>query len=48
MNVQYMTSKCVVIGDCLLCLIDHTSAKEDDSLNLQIADLGVEPVQIDW
>ena len=48
MNVQYVTSKCVLIGDCLSCLIDHTSAREDESLNLQIADLGVEPVKIDW
>ena len=38
MNIQYVTSKCVLIGDCLSHLIDHTSAKEDESLNLQIAD----------
>ena len=48
MQVKYVTNKGVVIGDCLSCLIDHTSAKEDDSLNLQITDLGVEPVKVDW
>ena len=48
MNVQYVTSKCVLVGNCLSHLIDHTSAKEDESLNLQIANLGVEPVRIDW
>ena len=46
--VQYVTSKCVLIGNCLSHLIDHTSAREDESLNLQIANLGVEPVKIDW
>ena len=48
MNVQYVTSKCVLIGNCLSCLIDHTSAKEDESLILKIVDIGIEPVKIDW
>ena len=48
MNVQYITQNCVPIGDCLSQLIDNTSAMEDENLNLQITDLGVEPVNIDW
>ena len=48
MNVKYVTSKCVPVGDCLSRLIDVKSAKEDESLNLQIADLGVKPVKVDW
>ena len=46
--VKYVTSKHVPVTDCLSRLIKLRSAQEDDTLNLQIADLGVEPVQIDW
>ena len=48
MNVEYVTQKCVPVADCLSRLISPNSAQEDKSLNLQIADLGVEPVNIDW
>ena len=48
MNVNYVTSKHVPVADCLSRLINVKSAQEDDTLNLQIANLGVEPVQIDW
>ena len=48
MNVKYVTSKHVPVTDCLSRLINLRSTQEDDTLNLQIADLGVEPVQIDW
>ena len=48
MNVEYVTQKCVTVTDCLSRLISPNSAQEDETLNLQIADLGVEPVNIDW
>ena len=48
MNTEYVTSKCVPVADCLSMLINAKSAQEDETLNLQIADFGVEPVQIDW
>ena len=48
MNVEYVTSKHVPVADCLSRLVNSNSAQEDDTLNLQIADLGVEPVWIDW
>ena len=48
MNVAYVTSKHVPVADCLSRLVNSNSAQEDDTLNLQIADLGVEPVWIDW
>ena len=48
MNVKYVTSKHVPVTDYLSRLINLRSTQEDDTLNLQIADLGVEPVQIDW
>ena len=48
MNVEYVTSKCVPVADCLSRLINAKSAQEDETLNLQIANLGVEPVNIDW
>ena len=48
MNVNYVTSKHVPVADCLSRLINAKSACEDETLNLQIADLSVEPVQIDW
>ena len=48
MNVNYVTSKHVPVADYLNRLINVKSAQEDDTLNLQIADLGVEPVRIDW
>ena len=48
MDVKYVTHKHVPVADCLSQLINVQSAKEDDSLNLQIAYLTVEPVKIDW
>ena len=48
MNIEYVTSKHVPVADCLSRLVNSNSAQEDDTLNLQIANLGVEPVQIDW
>ena len=48
MNVEYVTSKHVPVADCLSRLVNSNSAQEGDTLNLQIADLGVEPVWIDW
>ena len=48
MDIQYVTQKCVPIGDCLSQLINNASAQEDESLNLQITDLGVEPMNMDW
>ena len=47
MNVNYVTSKHVPAADCLSRLINFKSVQEDDTLNLQIANLGVEPVRID-
>ena len=47
MDVKYVTRKCVPVADCMSCLIDVTSGKDDPSLNLQIADLGVEP-NVNW
>ena len=48
MNIEYVTSKHVPVADCLSRLVNSSSAQEDDTLNLQIADLGVKPVWIDW
>ena len=48
MNIEYVTSKHVPVADCLSRLVNSNSAQEDDTLNLQIANLCVEPVQIDW
>ena len=48
MKVNYVTSKHVPVADCLSRLINIKSAQEDDTLNLQIADLGVEQVRVDW
>ena len=48
MNVNYVTSKHVPVANCLSRLINAKSAHEDETLNLQIADLSVEPVWIDW
>ena len=48
MDIKYVTSKCVPVADCLRRLINAKSAQEDESLNLQITNLGVEPVNIDW
>ena len=44
MNIEYVTSKHVPVADCLSRLVNIKSAQEDDTLNLQIANLGVEPV----
>ena len=48
MNVEYVISKHVPVADCLSRLVNINSAQEDDTLNVQIANLGVGPVQIDW
>ena len=48
MNVSYVTSKHVPVANCLSRLINTKSAHKDETLNLQIADLSVEPVWIDW
>ena len=48
MNVEYVTSKRVPVANCLSRLINAKSAQKDESLNLQITDLGVEPMKIDW
>ena len=43
-----LQGKHVPVADCLSRLINIKSAQEADTLNLQIANLDVEPVQIDW
>ena len=48
MDIHYVTQKHVPIADCLSRLVVNATAMEDESLNLQIADLGVENVRIDW
>ena len=48
MDVQYVTQKHIPIADCLSRLVVDDTAVEDESLNLQIVDLGVENVSIDW
>ena len=44
MNINNVTIKHVPVADCLNRLINIKSAHEDETLNLQIANLGVEPV----
>ena len=48
MDVHYVTQKHIPIANCLSRLVVNATAVEDESLNLQIADLGVENVRIDW
>ena len=48
MDIHYVTQKHIPIADCLSRLVVNATAVEDESLNLQIADLGVENVRIDW
>ena len=48
MDIHYVTQKHVPIADCLSRLVVNATAVEDESLNLQIADLGMENVRIDW
>ena len=48
MDVCYVMQKHVPIANCLSRLVDNATAMEDELLNLQIADLGVENVRIDW
>ena len=48
MNIEYVTSEHVPVANCLSRLINIKSSHEDETLNLQITDLGVEPVRIDW
>ena len=40
MNIEYVTQKCVPVADCLSRLINPNNAQEDESLDLQISDLG--------
>ena len=47
-DVYYVTQKHVPIADCLSRLVVNATAVEDESLNLQIVDLGVENIRIDW
>ena len=47
MDLKYVTHKCVPLSDCTSHLIDITSGKDDPSLNLQIADFGVEAT-VNW
>ena len=47
MDVKYVTQKCVPVADCMSHLIDVTSDNDYPSLNLQIADLGVEE-NVNW
>ena len=47
-DVHYVTQKDVPIADCLSRLVVNATAVEDESLNLQITDLGVENIRIDW
>ena len=48
MEVKYVSHKHIPVADCLSRLIDIKSAQEDERLNLQIVDLGAEPVKVDW
>ena len=48
MNVVYVTHKCVPMADCLSCLVDAKTGKEDPTLNLQIADVRLDQTPIDW
>ena len=51
MNVKYVTQKNVSIADCLSCLVNikRDNCKDDPTLDLQIADLGVHnDIKIDW
>ena len=48
MDVKYVTHKYVPIADCMSCLINVTSGKEDPSLKFQITDLGVDQAKVDW
>ena len=51
MNIQYVTQKNVPIANCLSCLVDAKSdtCKDDPTLDLQIADLGIHSdIKIDW
>ena len=48
MNVGYVTQKNVPIADCLSRLVDVNTQEEDPTLNLQIADLGIDHGNVDW
>ena len=48
MNVIYVTQKCVPMANCLSHLVDAKMGKEDPSLNLQIADVRLDQMPIDW
>ena len=48
MDVKYVTRKCVQVANCLSRLIDVKSRVENELLNLQIIQLGVDNVKIDW
>ena len=36
------------MADCLSCLVDAKTGKEDPTLNLQIADVRLDQMPIDW
>ena len=48
MNVAYVMQKCVPMANCLSCLVDAKMGKEDPTLNLQIADVRLDQMPIDW
>ena len=48
MNIVYMTHKCVPMADCLSRLVDVKMGKGDPTLNLQIADVRLDQMPIDW
>ena len=48
MNVVYVTHKFVPMADCLSCLVDAKTGKEDPTLNLQIANVRLDQTPIDW
>ena len=48
MNDVYVTHKCVPMADCLSRLVDAKTGKEDPTLNLQIVDVRLDQMPIDW
>ena len=48
MNIVYVTHKCVPMADCLSQLVDVKTGKEDPTLNLQIANVRLDQMPIDW
>ena len=49
MDVKYVTQKNVLIANYLSCLIDVKTCKDDSTLDMQIADLGIHgDIKVDW